>query len=141
MSALNSSLTEALSDFDVIDLNALMKGGEKLRNMVPWVPTFGREWIAWMVLGVILAVIVGLTGVLYLCGRRLLRAAIGVLQEDERFHLHQLEQPDESLARAASDLVSCFSRLRREEAAREAENEESQEEGPAPESLETPGAA
>ena len=33
MSALNSSLTEALSDFDVIDFNAL--GGEKLKNLVP----------------------------------------------------------------------------------------------------------
>ena len=61
--------------------------------------------------------------------------------EDERFHLHQPDQPEESLARAANDLVSHFSRLRREEATREAENEESQEEGPAPESSETPGAA
>ena len=139
MSALNSSLTDALSDFDVIDFNALVKGEEKLKNMVPWEPTSGRAWIAWMVQGVILAVIVGLTGVLYLCRRRLFREAIGALQEDERFHLHQPDQPDESLTRAADNLVSRFSRLRREEAAREAKNEESQEEGPAPESLETPG--
>ena len=94
-----------------------------------------------MVLGVILAVIAGLTGVLYLCRRRLFRTAVGALMEDERFHLHQPDHPDESLARAANDLVSHFSRLRREEAAREPENEESQERGPAPESLETPGAA
>ena len=122
MPALNSFLTEVLSDFDEIDFNILVKGGEELRKMVPWETTSGRAWIAWMVLGVILAVIVGLTGVLYLCRRRLFRAAIGALQEDERFHLHQPEQPDESLARATNDLVSHFSRVRREEAAREAEN-------------------
>ena len=122
MPALNSFLTEVLSDFDEIDFNILVKGGEELRKMVPWETTSGRAWIAWMVLGVILAVIVGLTGVLYLCRRRLFRAAIGALQEDERFHLHQPEQPDESLARATNDLVSRFSRVRREEAAREAEN-------------------
>ena len=62
-----------------------------------------------------------------------------MLMEDERFRSHQPRQPEESLARAANDLVSRFSRLRREEAAREAESEESQEEGPAPGSLETPG--
>ena len=50
MSAMNSSLTEALLDFNVIDFNALMKVGEELRNMVPWEPTSGRAWIAWMVL-------------------------------------------------------------------------------------------
>ena len=33
MSASNSSLPEALSDFDEIDFNALVKGGEELRNM------------------------------------------------------------------------------------------------------------
>ena len=60
--------------------------------------------------------------------------------EDERFHLHQPRQPKESLARAANDLVSRFSRLRREEAAREAESEEYQEEGPASASMETPEA-
>ena len=140
MWALNSSLTEALSDFDKIDFNTLVKGGEESRNMVSWEPTSGRAWIAWMILGVILAVIVGLTGVLYLCRRRLFKAAIRALQEDERFHLHQPAQSDKSLARAANDLVSHFSRLRREEAAREAGNEESHEEGPAPESLETPEA-
>ena len=141
MSALNTSLTASLSDFNYIDFNALVKGGEELKNMAPWEPTLGRAWIAWMTLGVILAVIVGLTGVMYLCRRRLFRTVVGALMEDERFHLHQPDQPDESLARAANDLVSRFSRLRREEAAREAENEESQEEGPAPESSETPGAA
>ena len=129
MSALNSSLTAGLSDFDYIDFNALVKGGEELKNMVPWELTSGRAWVAWMTLGVILAVIAGLTGVMYLCRRRLFRTAVGALMEDERFHLHQPEQPDESLARAANDLVSRFSRLRREEAAREINNEESQEEG------------
>ena len=94
-----------------------------------------------MTLGVILAVIAVLTGVMYLCRRRLFRKAVGALMEDERFHLHQPEQPDESFAWAANDLVSRFSWLRREEAAREAENEESQEEGQAPASVETPGAA
>ena len=99
--------------------------------MVPWEPTSGRAWVAWMTLGVILAVVAGLAGVMYLCRRRLFWTAV---------HLHQPEQPEESLARAANDLVSRFSRLRREEAAREAESEESQEEGPAPASVETPGA-
>ena len=46
MSALNSSLLDPWSDFDVIDFNALVKGSEKLRNMVPWEPTSGRAWIA-----------------------------------------------------------------------------------------------
>ena len=135
MSPLNTSLTAALSDFDYIDFNALVKGGEELKNMIPWEPTSGRAWIAWMTLGVILAVIAGLTGVMYLCRQRLFRTAVGALMEAERFHLHQPDQPDESLARAANNLVSCFSRLRREEAARESKNEES------PESSETPGAA
>ena len=93
-----------------------------------------------MILGVIFAVITGLTVVLYLCRRRIFSAVIGALQEGERFHLHQPEQPNKSLAMAANDLISRFSRLRREEAAREAESDESQEEGPAPESIETPEA-
>ena len=67
LSAFNSSLTAALSDFDYTDFNALVKRGEELKNMVPWEPTSGRVWVAWMTLGVILAVIAGLTGVMYLC--------------------------------------------------------------------------
>ena len=139
-SALNSSLTEALSDFDVIDQCSRERGGEIEEHWSPGT-NFRQGMDCLDGSGSYLAVIVGLTGVLYLCRRKLFRAAIGALQEDERFHLHQPDKPDESLARAANDLVSRFSRLRREEAAREAENEESQEEGPAPESLETPGAA
>ena len=76
MSALNTSLTAALSDFDYIDFNALVKGGEELKNMAPWEPTSGRAWIAWVTLGVILAVIFELTGVMYLCRRRLFRTAV-----------------------------------------------------------------
>ena len=95
--------------------------------MVPLEPTWGRSWMAWVVLWVILAVIAGLVGVLFLCRRRIFSAAIGALQENEMFHLHQPEQPNESLPRAANDLVSRFSRLRREEAAREAKDEESQD--------------
>ena len=90
--------------------------GEELRNMVLREPTSGKSWMAWLILGVILGVIAWLTGVIYQWRRRIFSAAIGALPEDERFHLLQPEQPDESLARAANDLVSCFSRLRREEA-------------------------
>ena len=82
-----------------------------------------------MVLGMILLILAGLTGAFYLCQRQFFAAAVGVLQEDKRFHLHWIEVPDESLARAANNLVSHLSRLKREEAAREAKDEEGLEHG------------
>lgn len=79
--ALNSSLT------DEIDFNALVKGGRIVENSSPWEPTSGKTSIAWMVLGIILSILAGLTGALYLCRRRLFAAAIGAPQEDERFQV------------------------------------------------------
>ena len=54
-----------------------------------------------MVLGIILSILAEFS------------AAIEALQEDERFHLQRLQEPNELLARAANDLVLCFLRLRK----------------------------
>ncbi len=43
----NSSdmISEALSHFDQVDYNALVRGGEELGQMAPWVPTSNHFWI------------------------------------------------------------------------------------------------
>lgn len=66
--------------------------------------------------------------------------AAGALMEDEGFHLKRPKEPNELMAMAANDLVMRFLKLRREETASEADGDEPQEEGPAPGSMESPGA-
>lgn len=76
MRALNSSLTQALSDFYEIDLNTLVKGGENCRIRFLWKQLRAeRTWIAWMVLGIIMSVTAGMTGALYLCRQRFYAAS------------------------------------------------------------------
>ena len=46
--ALNRSLSKALEDFDKIDYNAPLRGGEELRHLQPLVPETSHLWAVWV---------------------------------------------------------------------------------------------
>ncbi len=127
ISSINKSLTAALSDFDQIDFNALVRGGEELRALSPWDPISSRLWIAWGV--VLLMVLVLVTGiiVIFCCRQRIFSWAVRGLAEGDRFHLARAVParavlPGGTLERRnRNNLLMQFSRLREADALRSRE--------------------
>ena len=122
---INASLSAALSDFDKINFNALIKGGEELQDLAPLQPVSSRLWIVWVVVALFPLMILLCVGAVYYKRRELFDFAVRGLAEGERFHVDSRRQGSstssersrvEEEASRVDDLVMQVSRLRKADA-------------------------
>ena len=113
-------LSKALEDFEQINYNALLRGGEELWHLQPLVPVTSDLWAVWVgIMGFLLLTFIGALMVWRFRAKIFSFGVRGRAGGDRWSHEAELRRANEE-AELRSRLVGEFSRLRREDEARTA---------------------